>query len=115
MAPEFLRPTDVAFLKIDVQGFEKQVLASSKSTVNDHCVGMQIELSFLPLYEGGMLIREALDLVYSLGFTPTGLLPCFMDARNTRSNRRRSIRGPGRALKSKIMQTKRRAELSLLT
>ena len=67
----------MTFLKIDVQGFEKQVLAGSKSTVKDRCVGMQLELSFLPLYEGGMLIREALDLVYSMGFTLTGLLPMF--------------------------------------
>lgn len=84
VASQILRPTDVAFLKIDVQGFEKQVLAGSESTVNDRCVGMQLELSFLPLYEGGMLIREALDLVYSLGFTLTGLLPSFTDPRNGR-------------------------------
>ena len=77
VAPEILRPTDMIFLKIDVQGFEKQVLAGGKSTVNDRCVGMQLELSFLPLYEGGMLIREALDLAYSLGFTLTGMLPVF--------------------------------------
>ncbi len=84
VAPEILRPTDVTFLKIGVQGFEKQVLAGNKSTMNDRCAGMQLELSFLPLYEAGMLIREALDLVYSLGFTLTGLLPCFMDPRNGR-------------------------------
>jgi FkbM family methyltransferase len=82
VAPEILRPTDVTFLKIDVQGFEKQVLAGSKSTLDNRCVGMQLELSFLPLYEGSMLIPEALDLVYSLGFTLTGLLPCFTDPRN---------------------------------
>lgn len=84
VAPQILRPTDVTFLKIDVQGFEKQVLAGSKSTVNDRCVGMQLELSFLPLYDGGMLIREALDLVYSWGFTLTGLLPSFTDPHNGR-------------------------------
>jgi len=84
VASEILRPTDVAFLKIDVQGFEKMVLAGSKSTVNDRCVGMQIELSFLPLYESSMLIPEALDLVYSLGFTLTGLVPVFTDMRNGR-------------------------------
>ena len=84
VAPEFLRPTEVTFLKIDVQGFEKQVIAGGKSTVNDRCIGMQLELSFLPLYEGGMLIREALELVDSLGFTLTGLLPGFTDARNGR-------------------------------
>jgi FkbM family methyltransferase len=84
VAAEILRPTDTAFLKIDVQGFEKQVLAGGNSTVSDRCVGMQLELSFLPLYEGGMLIREALDLAYSLGFTLTGLRPCFTDMRNGR-------------------------------
>ena len=84
VSPEFLPPNGLSFLKIDVQGFEKQVLAGAKSTIDDHCVGMQLELSFMPLYEGAMLIREALDLVYSLGFTLTGLLPCFMDARNGR-------------------------------
>ena len=72
----------MTFLKVDVQGFEKQVLAGSKSTINDNCIGMQLELSFLPLYEGGMQIREALDQAYSLGFTLTGLLPCFMDLHN---------------------------------
>lgn len=85
VASEILRPTDVTFLKIDVQGFEKQVLAGSTSTVSGHCVGMQLELSFLPLYEGGMLIHEALDLAYSLGFTLTGLLPCFTDLRDDRT------------------------------
>jgi FkbM family methyltransferase len=82
VAPEILRPTDVAFLKIDVQGFEKQVLDGGRSTLDHRCVGMQLELSFLPLYEGSMLIPEALDLAYSMGFTLTGLLPCFTDPRN---------------------------------
>lgn len=85
VTPRFLQsPTDIAFVKIDVQGFEKQVLAGSQSTLNECCVGMQLELSFAPLYEGGLLIREALDLVYSLGFTLTGLLPCVTDTRNGR-------------------------------
>ncbi|REO49609.1 FkbM family methyltransferase, partial [Mycobacterium tuberculosis] len=70
--------------KIDVQGFEKQVIAGGDSTVHDRCVGMQLELSFQPLYEGGMLIREALDLVDSLGFTLSGLQPGFTDPRNGR-------------------------------
>lgn len=85
IAAEILGPTDIAFLKIDVQGFEKQVLTGASSTVNRSCVGMQLELSFLPLYEGGMLIREALDIAYSLGFTLTGLSPCFTDLRNGRT------------------------------
>lgn len=84
LASELLRPNDAVFLKIDVQGFEKQVLAGGRSTVQNLCVGLQLELSFLPLYEGGMLIREALDIAYSAGFTLTGLSPCFTDLRNGR-------------------------------
>ncbi|OBF18238.1 FkbM family methyltransferase [Mycobacterium kubicae] len=84
VAAEVLRPNDIAFLKIDVQGFERHVIEGGKSTVHDRCVGMQLELSFQPLYEGGMLIREALDLVDSLGFTLAGLLPGFTDPRNGR-------------------------------
>ncbi|BCO52674.1 MULTISPECIES: FkbM family methyltransferase [Mycobacterium avium complex (MAC)] len=84
VAPEVLGSTDQFFLKIDVQGFERQVLAGAKSTVNDRCVGMQLELSFLPLYEGGMLAREALELAESLGFTLMGLMPGFADPRDGR-------------------------------
>lgn len=84
VAPEVLRSDDQFFLKIDVQGFERQVLAGAKSAVNDRCVGMQLELSFLPLYEGSMLVREALDLVESFGFTLMGLMPSFADPRDGR-------------------------------
>ncbi len=82
VAPEILDPNDKVFLKIDVQGFEKNVLTGGRSTVNSRSVGLQLELSFQPLYEGAMLIPEALDLVYSLGFTLTGLQPCFTDPNN---------------------------------
>lgn len=84
LTPKVVGPNSVVFLKIDVQGFEKQVIAGAQSTISDHVVGMQLELSFIPLYEGGMLIREALDVVYALGFTLTGLLPGFADPRTGR-------------------------------
>jgi FkbM family methyltransferase len=84
VAPEVLRQSETAFLKIDVQGFEKQVIAGGRSTINDHCVGMQIEMSFVALYDGGMLIQEALDLADSLGFVLAGLAPGFTDVRNGR-------------------------------
>jgi FkbM family methyltransferase len=83
-AGELLRSDDVAFLKIDVQGFERQVIAGAESTINDRCVGVQLELSFVALYDGDMLIREALDLMDSLGFVLAGLAPGFIDVRNGR-------------------------------
>jgi len=84
VAPEVLGPDDVAFLKLDVQGFEKQVIAGGQTTVSDRCVGVQIELSFTPLYEGGMLAQQAFDLVHCLGFTLKGYVPFFVDVRSGR-------------------------------
>jgi FkbM family methyltransferase len=84
LAPELLREHETGFLKIDVQGFEKQVIAGGASAINDRCVGIQLELSFVALYEGDMLIQEALELVDSLGFVLAGLAPGFVDVRNGR-------------------------------
>lgn len=81
VAAEVVAPAEVAFLKIDVQGYEKQVIDGGRSTINDRCVGIEIELSFVPLYDGGMLIQEALDLMDSLGFLLKGLVPGFTDLR----------------------------------
>ncbi len=84
VAAEILLPDDVAFLKVDVQGFEKHVIAGGAATVPDRCVGLQLELSFEPLYDGGMLSQEALELVRSLGFALAGFAPVFFDVRTGR-------------------------------
>lgn len=55
------------FLKIDTQGYERQVLAGGPHAV-EACVGLQLELSFIPLYEGGMLVDEAVTWAYNAGF-----------------------------------------------
>ncbi|RZI85429.1 MAG: gsc-like protein, partial [Microbacterium sp.] len=35
---------------------------------NWRSVGLQLELSFVPLYEGGMLADEAISMAYDAGF-----------------------------------------------
>jgi hypothetical protein len=60
------------------------VIGGAESTINDRCTGIQLELSFVALYEGDMLIHEALDLMDSLGFVLAGLAPGFADVRNGR-------------------------------
>jgi FkbM family methyltransferase len=60
------------FLKIDTQGFEREVLAGAAQTV-EACVGVQLELSLVPLYDGGMLIDEAIGWAYDHGFQMVGL------------------------------------------
>jgi FkbM family methyltransferase len=64
---EIATPTSRIFLKIDAQGFEKEVLAGAQETLR-RCQGLQLELSFVPLYAGGMLIDEAVSTAYAAGF-----------------------------------------------
>jgi FkbM family methyltransferase len=84
LVPEFLLPGDRIFLKADVQGYERSVLAGAQDTLRDHCVGIQLEMSLVPLYEGAMLYREAIELAESLGLTLMGMIPGFIDPRNGR-------------------------------
>ncbi|MCW2766998.1 MAG: hypothetical protein JWO11_2957, partial [Nocardioides sp.] len=62
------------------QGFEKEVLAGGQATL-ERCVGLQLELSFVSLYDGGMLADEAISLAYDAGFHLVGLDQGFADPR----------------------------------
>lgn len=66
-AAQVIETDDTVFLKIDTQGFERHVLAGGPETLA-RSVGLQLELSFVPLYEGGMLADEAISLAYDAGF-----------------------------------------------
>jgi FkbM family methyltransferase len=67
VAPEHLASATRPFLKIDTQGFEREVLAGGSETLA-RCVGLQLELSFVALYSGGMLVDEAISFAYDHGF-----------------------------------------------
>ena len=65
--------TSVApYLKVDTQGFEREVLAGGPRTL-EQVVGLQLELSFVPLYEGGMTVDEAVVWAYERGFHLVGI------------------------------------------
>jgi len=68
------------FLKIDVQGYERAVLDGAAALFADEAiVGLQLELSLVPLYEGAMTYRDGLDRAENLGMTLMGLDPVFAD------------------------------------
>jgi FkbM family methyltransferase len=73
------------FLKIDVQGYERAVIEGSDGLFRDGLlVGVQAEMSFVPLYEGQMLWRETVGVLESRGYELVSLLPGFTDPRSGR-------------------------------
>ena len=78
--PDITEPDDLVFLKADVQGYECQVLAGVAEHL-DRITGLQLELSMVPLYEGGWLYDEALDWARQQGFVLMRLIPGFTDQR----------------------------------
>ncbi len=65
-------------LKIDTQGFEMSVLAGSTGLL-PRIRGLQLEMSFVPLYEGQVLFREMFDWASGHGFELHGVIPGFSD------------------------------------
>jgi FkbM family methyltransferase len=76
VATEHLTDGARPFLKVDTQGFEREVLAGGAQTL-ERCVGLQLELSFVPLYSGGMLVDEAMAFAYDHGFRMVALAQGF--------------------------------------
>jgi FkbM family methyltransferase len=65
-------------LKIDTQGYEMPVLRGAQRLLT-RAVGVQLELSVAPLYEGQALYQEVMDHLGALGFELWNLLPGFVD------------------------------------
>lgn len=66
------------FLKIDTQGYEDRVLNGARETLT-RVRGIQMELSFLPLYEGQQLFDQLVQRLHSLGFSIWAIWPGFCD------------------------------------
>lgn len=86
LLPEFgIGSEHTAFLKLDVQGYEATVLDGAAGLFDAGAiVGLQMELSLLPLYAGAMTYAEGLNRAERLGMSLMGLLPGFSDPRSGR-------------------------------
>jgi FkbM family methyltransferase len=84
-----LSPSDRVMLKIDVQGYERQVLAGAEEVLK-LCRAVISELSLVPLYRGQALAREIWDFLEMQGFEPWSMEPCF---RNPESGRTLQLDG----------------------
>jgi FkbM family methyltransferase len=82
-ARSYLQTGSVSFLKVDTQGYEEQVLHGAAELLKS-VQGLQIELSFVPLYEGQRLYDEMISELSALGFEIWGIAPAFVDPRTGR-------------------------------
>lgn len=75
---EIVDVNDVVFLKLDVQGFEENVLKGANEVLSK-IKGVQIEMSLVELYKGEMLYLEVIALLESHGFQLYSLENGFYD------------------------------------
>lgn len=64
----FFKTNDRVFMKIDTQGFEWNVL-NGGAKFCDYVLGLQVEMSFVELYEGQVLFHELKQYIENMGFT----------------------------------------------
>lgn len=64
---EYYKKEDAIYLKVDTQGFEKQVLEGAAESLSK-IKGIQLEMSLIPLYNEEMLLCEMIDFLKSKGF-----------------------------------------------
>jgi len=69
---------DKIYLKLDVQGFEMFVLRGADK-IFDQIKVIELELSLVPLYQGGPLFMDMIKHMDALGFKIISLSPVFSD------------------------------------
>jgi FkbM family methyltransferase len=79
----YLRPDDRLFLKIDTQGYEARVLAGAGELI-ERLLGIQLEMSLVPIYEGEQDFRTSFDQLVTAGFEPYLLLPGYFERKLAR-------------------------------
>jgi FkbM family methyltransferase len=80
LQPRLLAPGDRVYLKLDVQGFEREVLRGAPETLKRIAV-LESELSIVPLYENGVLLPYMVRLLKKLGFVLVSFDHDFVDPR----------------------------------
>jgi FkbM family methyltransferase len=78
LRPHLLVPGDRVYMKIDVQGFEREVLRGAIETLKQIML-LETELSIVPLYENGVLLPYMIRLLRRLGFVIVAFDHDFVD------------------------------------
>ncbi len=73
--------SDKVHLKIDVQGYEKEVLDGAKGIL-EAVLSLELELSLIPLYEGAIEPEVLLAEIKRNGFSPVAYVSAFNDKKS---------------------------------
>jgi FkbM family methyltransferase len=76
----YYRRSDVAYLKIDTQGYERHVLEGARDALAD-IVGVQLEMSLVPLYAGELPLSGMVAYMEALGYVLMSVEPVIDDPR----------------------------------
>lgn len=72
------------FLKLDTQGFEKQILEGAHRLLSESILGLQVELSIVPLYKGSDDYLSIIRYLKEFNFNLYGIEPGFYDKKTGR-------------------------------
>ena len=78
IAPDYMDSNSISFIKIDTQGYETQVMNGAKKLMSQ-IVGLQVEISLVPLYKGQCLFDEMLKKLKNDGFELWSISTVFSD------------------------------------
>jgi FkbM family methyltransferase len=78
IAKSYVKEANSIYLKIDVQGYELQVLEGA-SQILPKVSGIQLELSLTPLYDNQPLWNETLEKMKHLDYELYAIVPVFTD------------------------------------
>ena len=80
LAPDLFQPEERLYLKLDVQGFELEVLRGAEATL-EHVVVLDVELSQTQLYEGAPLMDEVVAYLAERDYVLLGTEPAYVHPR----------------------------------
>lgn len=78
IALDYCAESKATFMKVDTQGYEAQVLEGAKQSLQTF-IGVQLELSLVPLYKEQPLFLDLLENMRGAGFSLCGVVPGFTD------------------------------------
>jgi len=84
IAKQYISPQSKLFLKIDVQGYEYEVLKGA-TDILQNTIGIEIEMSMIELYENQKwLFSDVMDFMKNNGFSLYSLTPAFTNKQTGR-------------------------------